>query len=220
MEVELLKVSKHYEYNWILRDLDFCIREGQRTGIRGPNGSGKSTLLRLVSGYLSPSSGKIVHKAEGRVLPRDTVFSQVTFAAPYIDLIEEFTVLEMLNFQHRLRPFRDTRQPDDILQWTYLEGSRHKPVKVLSSGMKQRLKLALAICAESRLVLLDEPGSNLDAQGLDWYRQTLEKYTAGSTVVIASNAEEDFHGLSAELTAPEWQRSLVKSTDRKGIGHA
>lgn len=212
MEVELLKVSKHYEYTWILRDFDFCIPEGQRTGIRGPNGSGKSTLLRLISGYLSPSSGKIVYKEGGRVLPRDTVFGQVTFAAPYIDLIEEFTVLEMLHFQHRLRPFRDARQPDDVLQWTYLENSRHKPVKVLSSGMKQRLKLALAICAESQLVLLDEPGSNLDARGIEWYRQTLENYAVGSTVVIASNTEEDFYGLSAEISARDWQHSLRKGS--------
>lgn len=191
MKVELQNLGKRFTREWIFRNLDYTLHSGEKYAILGPNGSGKSTLMQLLSANLTPSEGTVKHVVEGHDVAVDDVYSHISYCAPYIQLIEEFTLLEVLEFHNRFRPFQNLSFAD-VLSLLELEKHQHKPVRAFSSGMKQRLKLALAMLDGAGLVLLDEPATNLDAAGVAWYKKVLAQYCTHATVVISSNRPEEY----------------------------
>ncbi len=192
MRIELEKVGKRYRMEWILRGVDYRFEPGGRYAVTGPNGSGKSTFLRLLSGHLTPSRGKIRFLHQERPVETAQVYRRLAFAAPYIELIEEFTLIEGLRFHRRFQPFRHELDEQALLDLLAFPRARHKAIRHFSSGMKQRLKLVLALASESNLLLLDEPTTNLDRQGVDWYLQLVERFAADRLVVVASNVAADY----------------------------
>ncbi|MEO1263058.1 MAG: ABC transporter ATP-binding protein [Bacteroidota bacterium] len=192
MQITLHQVSKRYRYDWIFKGIDFRIRQGGRYSLTGPNGSGKSTLMKVLSGHLTPSKGKVEFAAGEKKMAVEDVYHQVSYAAPYIDLIEEFTLSEMLRFHRQFKPFLKNISAENILDLLAFPKAKNKEIRHFSSGMKQRLKLALALCTNASLLLLDEPTTNLDRQGVDWYLALIDKYLGDRTVVVASNVAEDY----------------------------
>ncbi|ELR71811.1 ABC transporter, ATP-binding protein [Fulvivirga imtechensis AK7] len=193
MEISLQQLAKRYNKEWIFKDLTYTFNTGKSYALVGANGSGKSTLLQILSGYRLASSGKIIYQSDRIEVPADEVFSFISIATPYMELIEEFTLYEHLNFHFKFRKRRENYSIEDIMKSCYLQQSRDKIVKNFSSGMKQRLKLALAFYTESDLVLLDEPTSNLDEQGIAWYQDKLtELLNTSATVIIASNQKYEY----------------------------
>lgn len=192
MQITLDNISKRYRFEWIIKKLSYQFESGNAYAILGPNGSGKSTLMRMLSGYLSPSKGKVHFFENGKKTEIDTVFKNVSYAAPYIDLIEELTLSETIRFHQRFKPFYTDVDENTIHELLNFKKSKHKPVKFFSSGMKQRLKLALACASDTPILLLDEPTTNLDAQGVDWYLALIERFAANRLVVVASNIEHDY----------------------------
>jgi ABC-type multidrug transport system ATPase subunit len=194
MEITLTQIGKRFRFEWIFKDIDYQFSKNQRYAILGSNGSGKSTLMKIISGQLTPTKGEISFFSNGtnKAIDIDSVYRFVSFAAPYIELIEEFTLTEILDFHQKFKQFNADLNTEKIIQLLGFEKSRHKEVRFFSSGMKQRLKLALAICTETPLLLLDEPTTNLDSQGAAWYRELLLKYGINRTVIIATNVEEDY----------------------------
>ncbi|MCI5080995.1 MAG: ABC transporter ATP-binding protein [Saprospiraceae bacterium] len=192
MNIKLEKVGKRFRREWIVRRLHTEFLAGQIYAIRGPNGSGKSTLLKMISGHMSPSKGQITFSNDQGPIPITEVYHQLTYAAPYIDLIEELSLEEAIAFHLKFKPFRAGLSANDILDLTGLQKSKDKQIRYFSSGMKQRLKLALAICSDSSLLLLDEPTTNFDQQGINWYRQLIQQYAKNRCIIIASNVELDF----------------------------
>jgi ABC-type multidrug transport system ATPase subunit len=192
MDIKLKQLGKRYRYEWIFRNLDYHFEANTTYAILGPNGSGKSTLMKVLSGYASPSKGTISFWAE-QPLPIDKVYQQLGYAAPYIELIEELTLNEVLNFHRRFKTFQNDLQPADLIELLgFSKSQQDKAVKYFSSGMKQRLKLLLAICTDTPLLLLDEPTTNLDAQGVAWYRQLIQQFAQDRLVIVASNIEHDY----------------------------
>lgn len=205
MRVELDNVGKRYRLEWVLRGLSFSFHDNTKYAITGPNGSGKSTLLRMLSGHLSPSQGNVSFFRKDKKIDAGDVYRYMAYAAPYIDLIEEFTLLEAMRFHQKFNPLQaglDTRALLDLLA---LPKATHKQIRYFSSGMKQRLKLALAICAQSDILLLDEPTSNLDVQGINWYRNLVHQFSNDRLVIIASNAEVDFDFCSERLSILDYK---------------
>ncbi len=192
MQITLHQVSKRYRYDWVFKGIDYCFRQGEKYSLTGPNGSGKSTLMKVLSGHLTPSKGMVEFSFGEKKLMIEDVYKQISYAAPYIDLIEEFTLLEILRFQRQFKPFLENVTEDIITDLLAFPRAKNKEVRHFSSGMKQRLKLALALCSNSSLILLDEPTTNLDRQGIDWYLNLAEKYLGDRTVVVASNVVEDY----------------------------
>ncbi len=189
MHIKLTDIGKQFDYKWIIRNFTEEIPSGSRLAIRGHNGSGKSTLIKLLAGYLSQTCGTIEYFNHEKLTSREHIYRYLTISAPYIDLIQEFTVLEMVNFHGKLKHIST---PKEIINFAYLEESAHTPVQFLSSGMLQRLKLALCFCTDADLFLFDEPTSNLDAKGIAWYRESLQHLSQQATVVVASNVAHDF----------------------------
>ena len=166
---------------------------GERLLIRGGNGSGKSTLLQLISGFVSLSEGTIQWRLNEKTLSVQELYKHLSLASPYLQLTEEFTAPELITHLALAKPFVKNLQADQILEIAQLSHARHKFIRQYSSGMKQRLKLALALMADTPLLLLDEPLSNLDRNGAIWYRQMIADYTPQRTVIVCSNAVEEEH---------------------------
>lgn len=200
MEISLQQLAKKYNKEWIFKDLTFLFKEGRNYALVGANGSGKSTLLQIISGYHLPSGGKIIYTQDGHRIPEEEVFRYISISAPYMELIEEFTLLEHLAFHFKFRKLREGYDIDSVVESCYLQNARHKYIKNFSSGMKQRLKLALSFYTESEIILLDEPTSNLDRQGTHWYQEQLGEITGGnSIIIIASNQSHEYEPYSPEI---------------------
>ena len=199
--IQLDTIGKRFRYEWIFRNISTTFEQGRRYAILGPNGVGKSTLMKILSGHLTPSSGKMTVQINDKTLDADDIYRYVNYAAPYIELIEEFTLTEAIDFHIKFHPLSNSLTINDLITLLGFQKSRDKEIRYFSSGMRQRLKLALAICSNSPILLLDEPTTNLDVQGVEWYRGLMQQYTEGSNrlVIIASNAEHDYDFCDATL---------------------
>ncbi len=192
MNIRLHQAGKRYRYEWIFKGVDYTFEQGRAYAITGPNGCGKSTLMKMLSGHLTPSKGRVEFFQGDKRTEIDEVYRQVSFAAPYIEHIEEFTLIEAIQFHLHFKRFQKELTAEDIIQLLGFSKSKDKQIRNFSSGMKQRLKLALAICSDSTLLLLDEPTTNLDRQGTSWYLDLASNFTSGRTVIVASNVEVDY----------------------------
>ena len=191
MHISLSKISRKFNYEWIFRDVDFEFEQNNAYAILGSNGSGKSTLLQIISGHLHPSAGNITYSHNQIEIPVDDFFRHVTYSGPYLELIEEFTLEEMLTFHSRFRKFRRQLDVNAVMEITGLIRNRNKPIKYFSSGMKQRVRLAIALLTESEVVLLDEPAANLDRKAVEWYRNLVFENRADRIIIVCSNSQAD-----------------------------
>jgi ABC-type multidrug transport system ATPase subunit len=191
MKVVAKSIGKKFHPKWIFKNLHFTADPEQALAITGKNGSGKSTLLKLIAGYITPSTGHINWWIDNNDITSPDLFCHISMASPYIELIEEFSLTEMIRFHGRFKPYQQDLSIESVVEISGLGASRHKPIRQFSSGMKQRLKLLLAITCHSELLLLDEPCSNLDADSVKWYHDLLLKFTDNRCIVVASNNKAD-----------------------------
>jgi ABC-type multidrug transport system ATPase subunit len=167
MNISLQNIGRRFNKEWIFKGISYQFEQGEKYAVLGPNGSGKSTLLSILLGSLTPSEGTLAY-LNPREINVERIYQYISFAAPYIDLIEEFTLQETIAFHFQFKGYADGLDEMGLLSLLGLEKSQDKALKHFSSGMKQRTKLALACCTNSPILLLDEPTSNLDTQGVDW----------------------------------------------------
>ncbi len=191
MNIDCQSVSKRYTFNWIFKNLSTSFTGPGIYGISGSNGSGKSTLLSLISGYLSPSKGNIAYTINETNIPREEIYTKISIAAPYIDLIEEYTIGELIQVYAKLKPLESSLDETEFLKIAYLEQDRKKPIKYFSSGMKQRTQLLLAFKTDVPFLLLDEPSSFLDVKARAWFYDLLQEYKNKKLIIMASNDEDD-----------------------------
>ena len=203
MEIRLQKIAKHFGREVVFQNVSLKLATGSRTAILGPNGSGKSTLLQTIGGALIPTHGSVQHNLNGMTIDQQEVYRHVSIAAPYLGLYEDLSLRQAITFHSRFKPLKAGISVSDVAAIAYLEAAMEKPVLHFSSGMKQRLKLALAILSDTPLLLLDEPASNLDAQAVAWYRELLEQHLDGRTLVVASNRQAVEHDLCTKALEME-----------------
>jgi ABC-type multidrug transport system ATPase subunit len=206
MEVRLENLGKRYRHEWIFRGISQTLSQPHSVAITGPNGSGKSTLMRILAGHLSPSNGKITFSRQGQALDPDKVYQHVSFASPYMELIEEFRLEEAIRFHQQFKPFLNEMDLDKFLEILGLPVARGREIRYFSSGMKQRLKLLLAILSDTPLLLLDEPTTNLDRQGMQWYHKLIQQYGNNRLIIVASNIPEDFRFCTQEINIQDYKK--------------
>jgi ABC-type multidrug transport system ATPase subunit len=187
MEILAQEVGKKFGTEWIIKNFNYRFTSTQPCAILGGNGSGKSTLLKMLAGFMQAGKGKIIYAQNNKEVDAANVYQLISYAAPYLELVEEFTCSESIQFQQKFKPFINEASAIEVLELSGLQHAANKALKVFSSGMKQRLKLTLAIMADCPVLMLDEPCSNLDAKAIDWYQMMLETYAKNKLMIICSN---------------------------------
>lgn len=194
MQITLSDIGKKFNRQWVFKGVNLEILSQQSLALVGNNGSGKSTLIQIIFNFQTYSKGSINYWLNQKLLTEEELVGKISLAAPYLELFEDFTLIEMLQFHFKLIPKQADISLEEMISNGGLGGQENKAVKYFSSGMKQRLKLLMAIYADTPLLLLDEPCSNLDNQGIEWYRNLVQTQLKKRTIIIASNQlfEYDF----------------------------
>lgn len=187
MQIRLEQIGKKFNTEWIFRNVSFVFEENSASAILGRNGSGKSTLLQVIAGNLHPTSGKIIYTHNGNEVNGEEIFRHLTMVAPYLELIEDFTLKEMLEFHFSFKQYLYGHDISTVTELLEFPAMKHKPIRQFSSGMKQRVKLVLAILSDVPMLLLDEPTMNLDRTGIEWYLELVNKFAGNRTILICSN---------------------------------
>lgn len=192
MEIQLKNVAKKFNKEWIFRNLNLHISHNDLTAVIGPNGSGKSTLLQLIAGSLLQTEGEILYVHEGNKIEADQIYKHLSLVAPALSLPEDFTLDEFLRFHFKFKKLKAGQDINELPEILMLHQARNKFIKNFSTGMKQRVKLGVAIYADTPLLLLDEPATNLDSKGFDWYIREIEKVIDEKMVFICSNRKDEY----------------------------
>ncbi|MEN7549760.1 ATP-binding cassette domain-containing protein [Rapidithrix thailandica] len=190
MKIQLEGIGKRFGKEWIFRKFDYTFCSGRSYAITGSNGSGKTTLLRSIAGILNLNEGKIQYSFQQKALSQELLFKHLVLVGPYTDLIQEFTLREIVEFHNTFKPL--TLPPKEFFKVLELEKHINKPIRNFSSGMKQKLKLGLAIFTNNRVILLDEPTTNLDKHNTDWYLRMISEHIRDQLIVVSSNQPVEY----------------------------
>lgn len=192
MKIELQNISKRYIKQKLFENINYLFQAPCYVALVGQNGAGKSTLLQIISGYVSPTQGNIIYtNSHQQNITRDHIFEYVSICSPAMEIIEEYTLAEFLQYHFSFK--KNIMPINEIVAIIGLENEMHKKISEFSSGMKQRVKLAQAFFADTPILLLDEPLSNLDTKGYVLYHTLIKNYTNSRIVIVASNNEEEYH---------------------------
>jgi ABC-type multidrug transport system ATPase subunit len=192
MQISLSDTGKRFNRDWIFRRLSYQFISGRSYAITGPNGSGKSTLLQVIGGAVTSSEGSITYVVADKKIEHDNVFRNLSIAAPYQEVIEEMTLVEFLEFHKKFKPLLAGITPQRIIEIIGLKKSAGKQIRFYSSGMKQRVKLAQAFFSDTACLLLDEPCTNLDEDGIGLYHSLIGEYGKGRMIIVSSNDKQEY----------------------------
>lgn len=198
------KLGKRFNREWIFRDFTYQFTAGNAYAITGSNGSGKSTLMQVLWGQVPPSAGMVAYTIGGRLEPIENIYKHVSIATPYLDLIEEFTLLELLDFHFKMRKLRPALSLAELPSLLELEHAKDKLIGNYSSGMRQRVKLGLALFTEASFVFLDEPFTNLDEKAIQWYKNQLH-FITNAIVFIASNDPREYENCHQNIKISDFK---------------
>ena len=184
-------LQKKFGKQHILQDVSYTFQTGSKTVILGSNGSGKSTLIKILSGSLEATEGSPVYTFEGSNVTAKSAGLHVGIAAPYVALNPMFSLKETLAFHEQFCPFPEGFKLTDWLYKAGLAAHEDKRLSTFSSGMLQRVRLLLAVANDRPLLLLDEPLSNLDAEGVQFYTELVRSFALSKTIIVGSNYQKD-----------------------------
>ncbi len=192
MEIKLEGISKKYGSQWVFKDIQYHFKPNRKYALIGSNGAGKSTLINIIIGKIPSTRGEVSYKFEGAPISVDHFYKHLSIATTSMSLIEEFSLRELLHFHFKFRkPIKGITR-DNIIDLLQLKKESRKYISNFSSGMKQRLKIGLALLTDSNILILDEPGSNLDEKSKEWYQELLMKFLGDRLLIIASNEKDDY----------------------------
>lgn len=188
MKIKLTNVGKRFNREWIFRHLNYEFISSKSYAVTGPNGSGKSTLLQVTGASSTLSEGNIIYED----IKPENIYKHISIAAPYLELVEEMTLIEFYTFHSSLKKWLPGITIKKIVSIIGLEKAAEKQIRYFSSGMKQRVKLAQAIFSDVAAVLLDEPTTNLDEEGIFLYKNLVKDYCKKRLLIISSNDKQEY----------------------------
>ena len=205
--IALQNAGKRFNRDWIFRKMDYKFESGNAYAITGPNGSGKSTLLQCIAASTQISEGVIEYATNNKEpeLNSENIFRYISIVAPYLEVIEEMTATEFLQFHASFKPLISTITITEILSVIGLGAALKKQIRFFSSGMKQRIKLAQAIFSDVPILLLDEPCTNLDASGYDLYHQLINNYCSNKLIIVSSNDKNEYDFCTKKISITDYK---------------
>ncbi len=205
MRILLSDAGKRYNREWIFRHLTYEFTDADAYAITGNNGSGKSTLLQIIAGAVQHSEGKVDFMNADKNVAAEHHHQCLSIAAPYLELPEEMTLIEFLEFHQSFKSFLPSVTAKSIIHLLGLEKASSKQLRNFSSGMKQRVKLAQAILSDVPVVLLDEPCTNLDADGISLYHRLINDHCSNRLVIVSSNDEMEYKFCNHKLSIMDYK---------------
>jgi len=187
-------LTKSYSSKSIFKNLSINLSTGQSLAVVGRNGSGKSTLVKVIANLIQPDKGSVKCFSGEKEILRENSFVYTGLLSPYLNLYDELSGIENLEFFYRLKSGEHNSYMEKVkyfLEKVNLYERRNDLLKNYSSGMKQRLKLAFAVMNEPELLLFDEPGSNLDAEGSKIVLEIADEQKKKGILIIATNDEQE-----------------------------
>ena len=151
MEIRIDGISKRFTREWIFQNITRQFNQGKSYAVTGPNGSGKSTLLMITAGWILPTDGKVEYVSDGQITDHSRFYRHLDFVAPYLELIEDFTLGEFVKFHFRFNKLSGGMSHEDFIRGIFMEKEKDKYIRNFSSGMKQRLKLGIGFFSASFL---------------------------------------------------------------------
>lgn len=191
--VDVDKLTVRFGARMVFKDIAFSLKTGDSLAVIGRNGSGKTTLLRVLAGLAAPTRGKIAFSENGQKLDRTTIRHNLAYVGPEMTLYDALTACENLKFFGTMRGMKiNNDQVETILENFQLGGRGSDFYGAYSSGMKQRLKYAVALLAGPAYLLLDEPMANLDDEGKEFIRQIIARQKEQGLLIIATNEKGEY----------------------------
>ncbi len=193
LRLKIEKLTKQFGARRVFTDIAFELTGGESIALVGPNGSGKTTLIMTVLGLLPPTRGKAEYFEDDKKLDFEKYRKKVALVAPYLNLYDNLTARENLRFLSEVNGCKiDDADIDRALETVGLAGRGDDFAGAYSSGMKQRLKYALAIVRDPEILFIDEPTSNLDEAGKKIVFDLIKNYRNDAILVIATNETEEY----------------------------
>lgn len=206
--LKLKGAGKRFQHEWIFRSLDIKLTLGQQLAITGNNGSGKSTLIKCIAGQMPLTEGDLTYFNGDHEVPASEFYQHIVISAPYLELPEEFTLKEFLDFHFKFKKISENISLNDFVDVLYLRQAIDKPISYFSSGMKQRLKLGICFFSEAPLILLDEPTSNLDERGIAWYLEMIQRQVGKKCILIASNDPREYGFCQNSIRMEDYKKKI------------
>ena len=210
MKIVAAGLGKRFNREWIFKNLSYEFEPGTYA-VTGPNGSGKSTLLQVLWGQVPPSAGAVSYSHNGVDIAAEDIYQSLAIATSYMEVIEEFTLREMIAFHFSFKKIRFGKTADEVLEYMELAHADTKYISEFSSGMRQRLKLTLAMLSDTPVLFLDEPTTNLDVKSIGWYLKTLASLPAETIVIIASNQEHEYPASAKKVNILTYKQVTTSS---------
>lgn len=187
MQIIIENLGKKFRNEWIFRRLNHTFESGNAYAITGANGSGKSTLLQVISQFIPANEGEIRFLNNKSIIGIDNIYKHIAFSSPLLELIEDFTLLELVQFHQKLKPFDNELTCQQFIEKIDLQNQKNKQIKFFSSGMRQKVKLGLCLFSNAEVLFLDEPGTNLDQNTKNWFLENIKLIINKKLVILASN---------------------------------
>ena len=197
LSIQLNNVGKQFYQRWLFQGLTVSLHQGDRLALIGTNGSGKSTLLRIIAGQLSPTVGTVFFFSSGQKVPADQRYHHIAWSAPYISVFPELSFREQIRLQLTFQKFLIPEH--EMIRLLELDKDADKPLRYFSSGMLQRAKVGLALFADSRLLLLDEPTSNMDQYHGDLTMDLIRHHLDDRILILASNLSREYGEIPRQI---------------------
>ncbi len=188
--IEVTNLTKKYGDHIAVDNLSFRVEKGQVYGFLGPNGAGKSTTMNIITGYLSPSGGKVNINGFDMQKEPEEAKKCIGYLPELPPLYMDMTVLEYLKFVADLKkvPSKERKaQITEIMQKTNIADMQNRLIRNLSKGYKQRVGLAQALIGYPEVIILDEPSVGLDPKQIIEMREFIRSLAEKHTVILSSH---------------------------------
>lgn len=205
MKIKIENLTKRFNFQFIFQKVNLSLESGQSYAILGHNGSGKSTFIKSIIHFHQATDGEVNWIQNGKTIHSDKLYQYFAITAPYVDLEESLSLKELLEFHFKFKssPF----SIEEIIQKIGLEKHQNKLLSLFSSGMKQRVKLALTLYSDQAVWIFDEPTMNLDAKGVNWFLEQIDLFGSEKLILLASNDEKEYQFCDHIIDIEDYKKS-------------
>jgi ABC-2 type transport system ATP-binding protein len=189
-------LSKHYNARKAVDNISFNLKSGEITALLGINGAGKTTTLRMLTGYITPTSGIVSFEGENIIDEREKLLSRIGYLPENPALYNDMTIEDFLLYMYRLRMATEENEQKAVeraLNRCALTDRRHDYIASLSAGFRKRVGLAQAIVHEPKILLLDEPIADLDPRQIREIKTLLKEFKTDHAVLVSSHILKEVH---------------------------